>query len=692
MKRLFWTFILFSALICNPASAQTIKKAGTFRCGGWNDDFRQLRDLNWNIEDLDLSEAECDSIRANALHSRHRLKRVVLPEKLRIIGSQAFFACDSIAEITLPATTERIESRAFGNCTGLRSLNILAATPPLLAEDAFSGIDLKNIKLSVPKGSEKAYRVSASWKRFFQKGNKAVAEQSPKEYAIIPIPQEISYTEGCVLYTRDLGQIIAPASLGNEVEHLKKVLTERLGVKKFKKSKAPITLSLDSKIGAPETYRLKISKYGIDISASDATGIFYGIMTLDQMLIPENVDGRLATLVPVCIEDSPRTKMRELMIDPCRIFIPFEDLKGMVTEMARYKMNAMHLHLTDDQAWRIEIKKFPKLTELGSFRVGMDDMQMPIGGFYTQEQMKELVDFAAKYHVEIIPEIEMPGHQVAAIHCYPELTCGAVQLPIRTTCGVSDNLLCPSSEFTYEFLETVFSELSSVFTSKYVHLGGDEAGNPPLECWSGCESCQALLKNIMSAPDTKPQPGSRNDNWRLQKYMFDRVIDFLHKKLDKTPMFWYETDFHEIQPGCVVFAWRHGLTATAIDAAIRCNANIMLCPGEHCYLDYPAAPGDMPEVNWGMPVTSLQQTYKLDPAWGYGKDFEDNNLFGVAGTLWSECINSTERLYYMAFPRALALSEAGWSQQKNRDYQNFLKRLERINRDMHRRGICTANP
>ena len=415
-------------------------------------------------------------------------------------------------------------------------------------------------------------------------------------------------------------------------------------------------------------------------------------MTLDQMLVPEQEGGRLAYLNAVTVEDSPRTGMRELMVDPCRIFIPFEDLKGMVVEMARYKMNALHLHLTDDQAWRIEIKKYPRLTELGSFRIGMDDMQMPIGGFYTQEQMKELVAFASQYHVEIIPEIEMPGHQVAAIHCYPELTCGAVQLPIRTTCGVSDNLLCPSNEFTYEFLENVFTELSSVFTSKYVHLGGDEAGNPPLECWSGCESCQALLKDIMSSPDTKPQPGSRNDNWRLQKYMFDRVIDFLHRKLDKTPMFWYETDFHEIQPGCIVFAWRHGLTATAIDAAIRCNAKIMLCPGEHCYLDYPAAKGDMPEVNWGMPVTSLAQTYRLDPAWGYGKDFEANNLFGVAGTLWSECINSTERLYYMAFPRALALSEAGWSLQKNRDYQDFLKRLARISRDMHRRGICTANP
>ena len=692
MKRLFWTIIAISVFICNMASAQTVKKTGAFRCGGWNDDFRQLRDLNWQMEELDLSEADCDSIRQNALHSRHKLKKIVFPNKLRIIGNQALFACDSIESITLPATVERIERRAFGNCKGLRTLNVLASTPPQLAEDAFSGVDVQEIVLNVPKGSEKAYRQDAVWQRFFQKNTKIVKEQCPKEYSLIPIPKEIRYNSGKALDTRNLGKIIAPTSLSNEQTHLEQVLAKRLGIKSFNKSKASITLSIDSNIGPAETYKLEVNDYGIEIIGSDAIGVFYGIMTLDQMLIPEQEKGRLVSLLPVTILDSPRTKMRELMVDPCRIFIPFEDLKGVVEEMARYKMNALHLHLTDDQAWRIEIKKYPKLTEKGSFRVGMDDMQMPIGGFYTQEQMKELVAYAAKYHVDIIPEIEMPGHQVAAIHCYPELTCGAVQLPIRTTCGVSDNLLCPSNEFTYEFLETVFSELSSVFTSKYVHLGGDEAGNPPLECWSGCESCQTLLKEIMSVPGIKPQPGSRNNNWRLQKYMFDRVIDFLHKKLDKTPMFWYETDFHEIQPGCVVFAWRHGLTATAIDAAIRCNANIMLCPGEHCYLDYPAASGDMPEVNWGMPITSLQQTYKLDPAWGYDKEFEENNLFGVAGTLWSECINSTERLYYMAFPRALALSEAGWSIQKNRNYTDFLKRLERISKDMHRRGICTANP
>lgn len=691
MKKCLTLLIAMLALAGTLAQAQIVKKEGAFRCGGWNDDFRQLRDLHWDMEELDMSLADCDSIRQNALHSRHRLKKIAFPDKLRIIGSQALFACDSIESLILPAGTERIESRAFGNCTGLKTLTVLAPTPPLLAEDAFSGVDVSKIRLVVPKGSKKAYKSAPNWERFFKKP-RTVAEQCPDEYAIIPVPNRIVYQSGKTLSTKSLGKIIAPSSLANEQERLKEVLSHRLGIKNFNKGKCPITLGIDNKIGGKEAYRLVIDEKGISITGADATGVFYGIMTLDQMLVPEQEGGRLAYLNAVTVEDSPRTGMRELMVDPCRIFIPFEDLKGMVVEMARYKMNALHLHLTDDQAWRIEIKKYPRLTELGSFRVGMDDMQMPIGGFYTLEQMKELVAFASQYHVEIIPEIEMPGHQVAAIHCYPELTCGAVQLPIRTTCGVSDNLLCPSNEFTYEFLENVFTELSSVFTSKYVHLGGDEAGNPPLECWSGCESCQALLKDIMSSPDTKPQPGSRNDNWRLQKYMFDRVIDFLHRKLDKTPMFWYETDFHEIQPGCIVFAWRHGLTATAIDAAIRCNAKIMLCPGEHCYLDYPAAKGDMPEVNWGMPVTSLAQTYRLDPAWGYGKDFEANNLFGVAGTLWSECINSTERLYYMTFPRALALSEAGWSQQKNRDYQDFLKRLARISRDMHRRGICTANP
>ena len=392
-------------------------------------------------------------------------------------------------------------------------------------------------------------------------------------------------------------------------------------------------------------------------------------MTLSQLLETPDAEARCSTLPALIVEDEPRTALRELMVDPARIFIPLKELKPFVVEMARFKFNALHLHLVDDQAWRMEIKTYPLLTELGSHRVGMDDMPLEISGYYTQEEMRDFVAFAARHHVEVIPEIEMPGHEIAAIHCYPQLTCGARKVPIRLTCGVSNELLCPGEEFVYEFLGNVFRELSEVFPSRYVHLGGDEAGNPPLNCWTHCEKCDSLRRKLgITATD-----GS--ENWRLQKHLFDRVIDTLRTRHGKTPMFWYETDFREIPEGCVTFAWRHGLTAAAIRAAQENGRKIMLCPGEHCYLDYPAAPGDMPEVNWGMPVTSLEQTYRLDPAWGFGEDFEKHNLMGVAGTLWSECISSPERLYYMAYPRAMALAEAGWSIPANRSWESFRERV-----------------
>ena len=204
---------------------------------------------------------------------------------------------------------------------------------------------------------------------------------------------------------------------------------------------------------------------------------------------------------------------------------------------------------------------------------------------------------------------------------------------------------------------------------------------PALDCWTSCPKCQSLKKKLgITTTD-------RSENWRLQEYMFNRVIDTLRTRHQKVPMFWYETDFKKIQPGCVTFAWRHGLTRAAIDAAVANNAKIMLCPGEHCYLDYPMAQGDMPEVNWGMPVTPLKRTYELDPSWGMGEEFEKNNLFGVAGTLWSECITSPERIYYMAYPRALALAEVGWSPAPVRSWEGFVKRSTPTLRDMHQRGI-----
>ena len=504
---------------------------------------------------------------------------------------------------------------------------------------------------------------------------------------LIPIPLSMQTTGEKPLVWLNVGSIDAPAELQNEREHLERILSERAGLKELNpQGTATISLSLDSSLSDDEAYTLQLNADGVRISGRTAAGVFYGVMTLEQLMIDNAASAHCIQTAAVNISDSPRTHVRELMVDPCRIFVPFERLKEIVPEMARYKFNSIHLHLVDDQAWRIEIKTYPQLTEQASSRVGMDDMKMPISGFYTQEQMKEFVAYAAKYHVMVVPEIEMPGHEVAAIHTFPELTCGGKQVPIRTTCGVSNELLCPGNEFTYTFLGNVFRELADIFPAPYVHMGGDEAGNPALDCWTNCEKDKALKKKLgITSTD-------RSENWKLQEYMFNRMIDTLQTKYGKTPMFWYETDFKTIQPGCITFAWRNGLTAKALEAAVNNNAKIMLCPGEHCYLDYPMRKGDMPETNWGMPVTSLQATYSLDPSWGKGPEFEKNNLFGVAGTLWSECINSPERIFYQAFPRALALAEAGWSAQKNRSWNGFLKRLRPVLLDMQRRGITFSMP
>ena len=685
------------------SAAIALKLTGKLTTDG-NSDFRQMRDLCWQLRQVDLSDATCSVIPKNAFHSRHHLQEIILPKQLQEIGSQAFFACDNLQELVLPQSvkkigdatfsgcknlkritiegTPQIGEYAFANLVGLQIVKVNAKIPPKAASTAFSGIDRTKCKLIVPKGSEKAYRKALGWSVFFADVKQAREVCNP-EACLIPAPMNLK-VKGQLHPLEVMGswKVIAAEGLENEKEHADRILAERINPKFVKKSNAlTLTLKIDASLTDDEAYAVEIQQQGVVITGKTAAGVFYGLMTFDQLLRGDGSKACCDAIPQLSLTDQPRTHVRELMVDPCRIFVPYEELKAFVPEMARYKLNSLHLHLVDDQAWRIEIKKYPRLTAEASKRWNMDDMQMPIEGYYTQEQMRDFVQYAAKYHIQVIPEIEMPGHEVAAISVYPELTCQGVQVPIRTTCGVSDNLLCPGNEFTYEFLGNVFKELADIFPSPYIHLGGDEAGNPALDGWTTCPKCQALKKKLgITTTD-------RSENWRLQGYLFDRMIELLKTKYHKQPMFWYETDFKKIQPGCVTFAWRVGLTEEAIKAAISNKARIMLCPGEHCYFDYPMAKGDMPEVNWGMPITTLKNTYDLDPAWGMGADFERNNLFGVAGTLWSECINTPERIYYQAYPRALALAEVGWSQQKNRSWDGFLGRLKPTLKDMMRRGI-----
>ena len=691
------------------AAAKALRLTGTLSVRG-NSDFRQMRDLCWQLKDADLSGADCRRIPKNAFHSRHTLASVLLPDNTEEIGTQAFYACTALGKMELPRSVQRVGDGAFLSCTALEEVTINGApvlgdfafaclsslkkltvnsrVPPQATASTFEGVDRKRCKLVVPKGAEWAYRRAEGWRRFFVEEPRTDYEVCRPADCLVPVPSKLEVsTDADPLEVKRHWEVASAAGLGNECDMAEEVLRARIGDDFIPKKNAKgrrdprLTLALDSTLSDAEAYTLRVKEDGVEIHGGSAAGVFYGLMTLDQLLRGSGETACCDALPQLALADAPRTHVRELMVDPARIFIPLDALKGFVAEMARYKYNYLHLHLVDDQAWRIEIKKYPLLTSLSSARTGMDDMQMPISGYYTQDEMRDLVAYAARYHVQIVPEIEMPGHEVAAVHAYPQLTCGAKQVPIRTTCGVSNELLCPGNEFTYEFLGNVFRELADVFPCKYVHLGGDEAGQPALDCWTTCEKDKALKAKLgITTTD-------RSENWRLQEYMFDRIIDTLQTKYGKTPMFWYETDFKNIQPGCVTFAWRHGLTKTALDAAVANKAKIMLCPGEHCYLDYPMAGGDMPEVNWGMPVTSLRQTYSLDPAWGMDARFESENLFGVAGTLWSESINSPERIYYQAFPRALALAEAGWSEQKNRSWESFVTRLRPLLRDMQRRGV-----
>ena len=626
--------------------------------------FRTLRDVKVQETVLDLSQTDCKVIPRNAMHSCHRLTSLTLPPKLDSIGTQAFFACDGISgKLHFPATTRVVDASAFNGCR------------PACADNAFDGIDLSRVKLIFPAKAKKAYRNTPGWRNFFSRHE--MENVCDPENLLVPRPLKLEvYKNSLPLEWKDVVGVEGPQELSNEKMQAERILGERTAYKKGRKIGPMVRLALDKSLTNDEAYTLQVNDKGVTIKGRTATGVFYGLMTLEQLCVGNGVSLRSVKIPALNIADEPRTAIRELMVDPVRHFIPFDDLKGFVVEMARYKFNALHLHLVDDQAWRIEIKKFPELIEKAADRVGMDDMPERISGYYTQDQMRELVRFAAQYHVMVIPEIELPGHEVAAVHCFPQLSCAKKPVPIRLTCGVSNELLCPAEPFVYEFLDNVLTELADVFPAPYVHLGGDEAGQPPLGAWTDCAACTALKKKE-----------GYTENWQLQQYLFDLVIHKL-QSLGKTPMYWYEQEFKTIQPGCVVYAWRHGLTKTAIDAAVRNKAKIMLCPGEHCYLDYPQNRGDMPEKNWGMPVTTLEQTYRLDPAWGQDSVFVRDNLLGVSGTLWSECINSTERIYYQAFPRAAALAEAGWSVPERRSYKEFLKRVRPLTDDMQRRGVA----
>lgn len=513
----------------------------------------------------------------------------------------------------------------------------------------------------------------------------------PYRSALIPMPNCIEQKKGgevfrvsgrTAFYVNSPGLTFAARTLQN-------LFAERMGIRPetVSSEQASVRLLLDSSLQGEERYILDIGKNGITITGATPGAVYYGVVTLEQLLLGDECRTRAAEIAGIRIDDAPRLAYRALMLDPARHFFPVEDVKLFIDRMSKYKYNVLQLHLTDDQGWRVEIKKYPQLTQVGAFRDAKSGPDGPENGFYTQEQLKELVRFAAERNVEIVPELDIPGHTVAVLAAYPELGCTHTDTLPKVMGKTVDMVVCAANEKVYGLYRDVLAELASVFPSKRIHLGGDEAIID--KNWPRCIRCSALMK----------EKGYTQAS-QVMGYFFGKMLSFVEEN-GKEPVLWCELD--AIRPPATGFlfdypknvtlvSWRGGLTPTCIELTAQSGNPLILAPGEYAYLDYPQWKNDLPEYdNWGMPVTPLEQTYRFDP--GYGLPAAGQaHIVGIMGTLWSEAMKDMNRVTYMAYPRALALAEAGWTQMEFRSWDSFKERMYPNLLDMMKHGVSVRVP
>lgn len=408
-----------------------------------------------------------------------------------------------------------------------------------------------------------------------------------------------------------------------------------------------------------EGYTLEVTKDSIIVGYGDDAGKFYALKTLGQ------IKNTCCGIPCVKIKDAPRFPHRGLMIDVARHYWKPADIKRFIDLMSEYKFNKLHFHLTDDQGWRFPVTGYPLIDSISAFRAESFGDGKPHGGIYTKAELKDLVAYASKHCVEMIPEVDMPGHSVSLITAYPELTCFPdTNLKVRTTSGVTKELMCAANPEVWRFYKALFTDLAEIFPSPMVHLGGDEA---PTDHWKKCPKCTELRK----------KEGLKNTHEQLE-WFFSKAAAMLPEH-GKKPLFWFEHEVSGYPKDATVYTWRMGLTPKTINAARERNLPIILAPGEHCYLDYPPS-AEVKKTNkeygW-MPITTLEKTFKFNPDYGLPPE-KRKHIIGVEGTLWGEAIPDFKQAVKMAFPRAFALSEAGWCQPETRsNWDDFRAKLEK---------------
>lgn len=475
--------------------------------------------------------------------------------------------------------------------------------------------------------------------------------------SIIPRPMKMFVAEGAFVLKPDT-VILAGAGVNLEASYLAEILAPATGFKLQVKdlsglSTPPnsIVLKLDTslqRLGA-EGYTLHIDKERINISALKPAGIFYACQTLRQLL-PEKIFSKTKVTdvewaIPcVTIEDKPRFGWRGQLLDCCRHFFSVDTIKRTIDLLALHKMNRLHWHLTEDQGWRLEIKRYPALTEIGAWRINKDGKRY--GGFYTQEEVREIVAYAAARHITVVPEIEMPGHSVAALASYPELGCTGGPYTVANEWGVFEDVYCAGNETVFTFIENVLDEVMMLFPSQYIHIGGDEC---PKERWKKCPRCQARIK----AENLK-------DEHELQSYFIKRIDAYLTSK-GRQLIGWDEILEGGLAPNAIVQSWR-GVKGGI--AAASQGHDVIMSPTSHCYLDYSYA---------GIP---LEKAYSFEPVPEELTPEQTRHILGLEGNLWSERVPNQDRLDFQVYPRLCALAEVAWSPKELRDWGNFSKRME----------------
>lgn len=494
-------------------------------------------------------------------------------------------------------------------------------------------------------------------------------------YKVIPMPLSIEQGKEKAFVLNKNTKILYPNNnekMKRNAAFLADYLKENTGIllksKAAKSGANAILLKTGLVSKNSEAYEIEVSPKGIVINGASEAGVFYGIQTLRKAIPVARV--AKVEMPPVKISDKPQFAYRGMMLDVARHFCTVDSVKRWIDMLALHNVNTFHWHLTEDQGWRIEIKKYPRLTEIGSKRtetvIGRNSGKYdgkPHGGFYTQAEAREIVAYAAERYINVVPEIDMPGHMLGALASYPELGCTGGPYQVWRQWGISDDVLCMGNDKTFEFITDVLNEIMDIFPSKYIHIGGDEC---PKTNWKKCDKCQARIASLGLKADEH-----HTAEERLQSYFISYAEKIINKK-GRRMIGWDEILEGGLAPDATVMSWR-GISGGV--AAAKMDHDVIMTPNSYLYFDYYQTNETKTEplaIGGNLPV---EKVYSFNPIPAELNAAQKSRIVGVQANLWTEYVPNFRHAEYMVLPRMAALCEVQWSPSYKKDYKNFLKRL-----------------